>query len=160
MSCDGVANPMVDFNTLVTSVNNPPGQPLQDIGIQTSPRSDGGQVGAPGQSDGNTNGNGGGENANSGNGSGNSGNSNGNSGGGNGYGNGNSGNGNANGNSNRNGNGIGRPGDGTGVIGTGNIHGQKGPQPVLGGAEEVLTASLWAMIMVSTTAMLFTTIIW
>jgi hypothetical protein len=175
MSCDGIANPMVDFNTLVTSVNNPPGQLMQDIGIQTSPRSDGGQAGAPGQASGgggnensgnasgsNGSGNGMG-NANRGHTNGNNDNGNSNANGNSGSGNGNNGSGNTNGNGasgNRNGNGNRRPNDGTGVIGTGNISGQKEPQPVLGGAEEVLTACLWAVIMVTTTAVLFTTIIW
>ncbi|KAI1523775.1 hypothetical protein PtrSN002B_011478 [Pyrenophora tritici-repentis] len=43
MSCNLLQNPMVDFNTQVNSVNNPPGQPMQDIKLETSPRKDGGQ---------------------------------------------------------------------------------------------------------------------
>lgn len=49
MSCASISNPMIAFQTLVDSVNNPPGQPMQDIAIETTPRSDGGQVGGPGQ---------------------------------------------------------------------------------------------------------------
>ncbi|KAI8931382.1 hypothetical protein NX059_011715 [Plenodomus lindquistii] len=49
MQCEMMENPMVDFQTQVASVNNPPGQPIQDIPIETSGRSDGGQVGGPGQ---------------------------------------------------------------------------------------------------------------
>lgn len=56
MNCDMISNPLVDFNTLVESVNNPPGQPYQDIQIQTSRGNDGGQVGPPGTA--NPNGNG------------------------------------------------------------------------------------------------------
>ncbi|KAL5115242.1 hypothetical protein ACEQ8H_006834 [Pleosporales sp. CAS-2024a] len=53
MSCEAISNPMMNFTRLVQSVNNPPGQPFQSIQIQTSPRSDGGQVGGPGNPGGN-----------------------------------------------------------------------------------------------------------
>jgi hypothetical protein len=53
MPCAMIENPLVDFQTQVNSVNNPPGQPIQDIKIETTPRSDGGQVGGPGQDGGN-----------------------------------------------------------------------------------------------------------
>lgn len=56
MPCASIENPMMDFAMLVQSVNNPPGQPLQDIQIQTTPRRDGGQVGGPGQNSGGNNG--------------------------------------------------------------------------------------------------------
>ncbi|CAA9959170.1 hypothetical protein PTMSG1_02692 [Pyrenophora teres f. maculata] len=92
MSCNLLQNPMVDFKTQVNSVNNPPGQPMQDLKLQTAPRKDGGQVGA--------NGAGGGSNSN--------GNSNGNA---NSNGNGN-GNGNVIGNNNDNGQGEIAPGQG------------------------------------------------
>lgn len=49
MSCSSIENPMMDFQTLVESVNNPAGQPMQDIAIETTARSDGGQVGGPGE---------------------------------------------------------------------------------------------------------------
>lgn len=49
MNCADIQNPMMDFQALVNSVNNPPGQPIQKIQLQTTPRSDGGQIGAPGQ---------------------------------------------------------------------------------------------------------------
>lgn len=52
MQCEDIQNPMVDFQTQVASVNNPPGQPIQDIPIETAGRGDGGQVGGPGQDDG------------------------------------------------------------------------------------------------------------
>lgn len=52
MPCDMIENPLEDFQTQVNSVNNPPGQPIKDIPIETSPRSDGGQVGGNGQDDG------------------------------------------------------------------------------------------------------------
>lgn len=52
MSCDSIGNPMMDFQALVNSVNNPPGQPMQDIALETTARSDGGQVGPPGQDSG------------------------------------------------------------------------------------------------------------
>lgn len=55
MGCDSISNPMMDISQLIASVNNPPGQPFQDIQIQTSQRNDGGQVGGPGTS--NPNGN-------------------------------------------------------------------------------------------------------
>ena len=64
MNCDSISNPLMDIGQLIASVNNPPGQPFQDIQIQTSQRTDGGQVGGPGK--GNSNGNSG--NGNSGNG--------------------------------------------------------------------------------------------
>lgn len=51
MQCENIQNQMVDFQTQVASVNNPPGQPIQDIPIETSGRGDGGQVGGPGQDD-------------------------------------------------------------------------------------------------------------
>jgi hypothetical protein len=49
MSCASIENPMMAFDDLVNSVNNPPGQPMQDIALETTARSDGGQVGGPGQ---------------------------------------------------------------------------------------------------------------
>lgn len=49
MNCASIENPMMDFQTLVNSVNNPPGQPMQDIALETTARGDGGQVGGPGQ---------------------------------------------------------------------------------------------------------------
>lgn len=52
ISCDMINNPMMDFAALVKSVNNPPGQPYQDIAIETSQRTNGGQVGGPGSSKG------------------------------------------------------------------------------------------------------------
>ncbi|KAF1979548.1 hypothetical protein BU23DRAFT_562959 [Bimuria novae-zelandiae CBS 107.79] len=58
MSCDMISNPMMDFNALVASVNNPPGQPFQDIPIKTAGREDGGQIGGPGVANGNGNGGG------------------------------------------------------------------------------------------------------
>jgi hypothetical protein len=58
MDCAMISNALVDFQTQVNSVNNPPGQPMQDIQIQTSARSDGGQVGGNGQGGGSSNGNG------------------------------------------------------------------------------------------------------
>jgi uncharacterized membrane protein YgcG len=69
MDCAMIENALIDFQTQVNSVNNPPGQPMQDIAIQTSARSDGGQVGGNGQ---------GGGSSGSGSGSGNSGSGNGN----------------------------------------------------------------------------------
>lgn len=53
MSCDMISNPMMNFTALVRSVNNPPGQPIQEIPIETTPRNDGGQVGGPGVANGN-----------------------------------------------------------------------------------------------------------
>jgi len=67
MSCNLLQNPMVDFDTQVNSVNNPPGQPMQDIKLQTSPRKDGGQVGANGAGGNNNNGNGNGNGNSNGN---------------------------------------------------------------------------------------------
>jgi hypothetical protein len=58
MDCAMIENAMVDFQTQVNSVNNPPGQPMQDIAIETSARSDGGQVGANGEGGGSSSGNG------------------------------------------------------------------------------------------------------
>ncbi|KAF1937865.1 hypothetical protein EJ02DRAFT_355839 [Clathrospora elynae] len=53
MDCAAIENPLMDFQAQVNSVNNPPGQPMQSIALQTTPRSDGGQVGGPGQDSGN-----------------------------------------------------------------------------------------------------------
>ncbi|KAF9733047.1 hypothetical protein PMIN06_005428 [Paraphaeosphaeria minitans] len=53
MSCGMISNPVMDFTTLVRSVNNPPGQPYQDIPVETAPRDDGGQIGGPGVANGN-----------------------------------------------------------------------------------------------------------
>jgi hypothetical protein len=63
INCAAIENPMLDFSQLVQSVNNPPGQPYQDIPIQTKGRTDGGQVGGPGSANGqgNSNGKGGGD---------------------------------------------------------------------------------------------------
>jgi hypothetical protein len=58
MPCAAIENPLVDFQTQVESVNNPPGQPMQDITLETTPRSDGGQVGGPGEDGGNNGGQG------------------------------------------------------------------------------------------------------
>lgn len=52
MSCDMISNRLMNFTALVNSVNNPPGQPLQGISIQTTPRKDGGQIGGPGVANG------------------------------------------------------------------------------------------------------------
>lgn len=52
MPCAMLENPLQDFQTQVNSVNNPPGQPIRDIALETTPRSDGGQVGPNGQNDG------------------------------------------------------------------------------------------------------------
>lgn len=52
MPCAMLENPLEDFQMQVNSVNNPPGQPMRDIQLQTTPRSDGGQVGANGQDNG------------------------------------------------------------------------------------------------------------
>lgn len=48
VSCDSISNPLLSFSSLVQSVNNPSGQPYQDVQIQTSQRNQGGQVGTPG----------------------------------------------------------------------------------------------------------------
>lgn len=58
MNCDAISNPLMDISELIQSVNNPPGQPFQDIAIETAGRSDGGQVGGFGNGNGNSNGNG------------------------------------------------------------------------------------------------------
>ncbi|KAF2274660.1 uncharacterized protein EI97DRAFT_421799 [Westerdykella ornata] len=58
MNCDLISNPMMRFADLVASVNNPPGQPFQDVAVETTQRSDGGQVGSPGNANPNRNGNG------------------------------------------------------------------------------------------------------
>lgn len=58
MNCDMISNPMMSFSALVQSVNNPPGQPFQDIQIETSGSGQGGQVGGPGQANPSSNGNG------------------------------------------------------------------------------------------------------
>ncbi|KAF2204973.1 hypothetical protein GQ43DRAFT_386914 [Delitschia confertaspora ATCC 74209] len=47
VDCESIQNPVIDFETLVSSVNNPPGQPYQDLQVQTSKRA-GGQVGGAG----------------------------------------------------------------------------------------------------------------
>lgn len=56
MLCENIQNPMMDFSAQVASVNNPPGQPIQGIALQTTPRGDGGQVGGPGTSSGSSGG--------------------------------------------------------------------------------------------------------
>ncbi|KAF1963862.1 hypothetical protein CC80DRAFT_398041 [Byssothecium circinans] len=56
MNCDMINNPIMDFESLVRSVNNPPGQPFQDIAIEISQRTNGGQVCGPGTANGNGNG--------------------------------------------------------------------------------------------------------
>ena len=132
MACANIENPMMDFDDLVKSVNNPDGQPMQDIAIETSARSDGGQVGGPGQS-GRDGGNGGSSGGNGGNG--------GSSGG--------------NGGNNENG---GNGGNGQGQISPDNSG--SGSQQAIGGAAEVICASIWGAIMVSTTAVIFTTMVW
>jgi hypothetical protein len=122
MNCASIENPMMDFASLVMSVNNPPGQPMQDIALQTTARSDGGQVGGPGQGSGN------------------------------------GGNGGNGGNSGGNGGGNGRGNNGNN--GQGQISPDGGAQQAIGGAAEVLCASLWAAVMLATTVVLFTAIIW
>jgi hypothetical protein len=58
MSCASIENPMMGFSALVRSVNNPPGQPMQDIALEVS-APPGGTIGEPGQpGTGNGNGNG------------------------------------------------------------------------------------------------------
>lgn len=52
VACDAIANPMMNFTALVRSVNNPPGQPFQDIPIETAGRAGGGQIGGPGVANG------------------------------------------------------------------------------------------------------------
>jgi hypothetical protein len=59
-----IENPLEDFQTQVNSVNNPPGQPMQDIPLETSARSDGGQVGGNGPDDGSSGRGGNGNNQN------------------------------------------------------------------------------------------------
>ncbi|KAF2746803.1 hypothetical protein M011DRAFT_468095 [Sporormia fimetaria CBS 119925] len=54
--CEAIENPMMGFAQLVESVSNPPGQPFQDIAIETTERRDGGQVGEPGTASGNEDG--------------------------------------------------------------------------------------------------------
>lgn len=53
VSCGVIENQMVGFDALVKSVNNPPGQPFQDIPVETAGREDGGQIGGPGVANGN-----------------------------------------------------------------------------------------------------------
>ncbi|KAF2000591.1 hypothetical protein P154DRAFT_491773 [Amniculicola lignicola CBS 123094] len=48
MSCDDISNPVMGIAALIESVNNPPGQPYQDIVVETTAKSKGGQVGTPG----------------------------------------------------------------------------------------------------------------
>ncbi|KAH7118747.1 hypothetical protein B0J11DRAFT_74486 [Dendryphion nanum] len=48
VSCDSISNPLIGIGALVQSVNNPSGQPFQDITIETTPRNQGGQIGTPG----------------------------------------------------------------------------------------------------------------
>ncbi|RYO60149.1 hypothetical protein AA0113_g7032 [Alternaria arborescens] len=64
MPCAMIENPLEDFQTQVNSVNNPPGQPMQDIPLETSARSDGGQVGGNGPDDGSSGRGGNGNNQN------------------------------------------------------------------------------------------------
>ncbi|KAH8641924.1 hypothetical protein IG631_04865 [Alternaria alternata] len=64
MPCAIIENPLEDFQTQVNSVNNPPGQPMQDIPLETSARSDGGQVGGNGPDDGSSGRGGNGNNQN------------------------------------------------------------------------------------------------
>jgi hypothetical protein len=120
MSCASIENPMMDFASLVLSVNNPPGQPMQDIALQTSARSDGGQVGGPGQGGGNV----------------------------------------GNGGSNAGNNGRGDNGGNRGNNGQGQISPNAGAEQAIGGAAEVMSVSLWAAIVLATTVVLFTAIIW
>jgi hypothetical protein len=72
MSCDMISNPMMDISELIQSVSNPPGQPYQDIQIQTQ-QSSGGQVGNPGNGGGGSSGGGGGGGSGGGSGNGGSG---------------------------------------------------------------------------------------
>ncbi|KAH7064364.1 hypothetical protein BKA63DRAFT_171864 [Paraphoma chrysanthemicola] len=117
VGCANIENQMVAFEQLVQSVNNPSGQPGQDIAIQTSARGDGGQVGGPGSGGGGNGGNAGNTNGDGG------------------------GNGNGNGN------------------GQGEIAGS-GSQSALGGADEVMAASIWTSIMLATTVVVFTVTVW
>jgi hypothetical protein len=48
MNCDRISNPLMDISQLIESVNNPPGQPFQDVAIETTQRGQGGQIGGPG----------------------------------------------------------------------------------------------------------------
>ncbi|KAF2478205.1 uncharacterized protein BDR25DRAFT_276031 [Lindgomyces ingoldianus] len=48
MSCEMISNRLRNITELVNSVNNPPGQPYQDIAIETTAKNQGGQVGGPG----------------------------------------------------------------------------------------------------------------
>ncbi|KAF2711300.1 hypothetical protein K504DRAFT_402155 [Pleomassaria siparia CBS 279.74] len=63
VNCDSISNPLMNITALIASVSNPPGQPIQDIPIQTSQRSNGGQVGGNGKANpnGNSNTNSGGD---------------------------------------------------------------------------------------------------
>lgn len=72
MNCDFIENEVMDIAQLVASVNNPPGQPFQDIPVQASQGGKGGQVGGPGTE--NPNGNSGGSGQEIGNGQGGGGN--------------------------------------------------------------------------------------
>ena len=56
VNCEAIENPLIDFQDLVRSVNNPPGQPYQDIEIETS-GGGGGGVGGPGTANPNNGGN-------------------------------------------------------------------------------------------------------
>jgi hypothetical protein len=120
VACATIENPMMDFNALVQSVNNPPGQPMQDITIETSARSDGGQVGGPGQGGGSSGGNNGGNNGGT------------------------------------NGGIGGNGGNGQGQIAPNN----GGSTGAIGGAAEVMCVSLWGAIVLATTVVLFTAIVW
>ncbi|KAL6150818.1 hypothetical protein ACJQWK_00560 [Exserohilum turcicum] len=52
MPCAMLENPLQDFQAQVNSVSNPSGQPIRVIPIETSPMSNGGQVGGNGRGDG------------------------------------------------------------------------------------------------------------
>ncbi|ORY10164.1 hypothetical protein BCR34DRAFT_458735, partial [Clohesyomyces aquaticus] len=61
MSCNMISNRLRNITELVNSVNNPPGQPYQEIPVQTAAKNQGGQVGGPGSTN-NGGGNNGGNN--------------------------------------------------------------------------------------------------
>jgi hypothetical protein len=56
VSCNDISNPLLDISQLIDSVNNPSGQPFQDIAIETTEGGNGGQIGGPGDADPNNDG--------------------------------------------------------------------------------------------------------
>jgi hypothetical protein len=149
VDCATIENPVVDFEDLVQSVNNPPGQPFQDIQVQTGA--------------GNSNGGNGGNNnggSNSGSNSGNNGGNNGGNGGNNGGGSGGNNGGNYGGNYGGNG-GNGGNGRGGGDFGNSNGNGQGQispgrPTQAIGGAAQGMSVSLRGAIVISMVAVLIT----